>query len=95
VVRATMYVRDRRAGGSTNLCEALTQALADAETDAIYLLTDGEPTSGKIIDPALLRADVHHKNHGRRVEIHTIALGHSSALLQHIAEDSHGIYTER
>jgi len=95
VVRATMYVRDRRAGGSTNLCEALTQALADAETDAIYLLTDGEPTSGKIIDPALLRADVHHKNHGRRVEIHTIALGHSSALLQHISEDSHGIYTER
>lgn len=95
VVRATMYVRDRRAGGSTNLCEALTEALADPETDAIYLLTDGEPTSGKIIDPALLRADVHHKNHGRRVQIHTIALGHSSALLQHISEDSHGVYTER
>lgn len=95
VVRATMYVRDRRAGGSTNLCEALTEALADPETDAIYLLTDGEPTSGKIIDPALLRADVHHKNHGQRVQIHTIALGHSSALLQHISEDSHGIYLER
>jgi HEAT repeat protein len=95
VARATMFVRDRHAGGATNLYEALAQALSDSETDAIYLLTDGEPTAGKIVDPALLRADVHHRNHARRVRIHSIALGHSSALLNHLSEDSGGTYAER
>ena len=95
VARATIFVRDRHAGGATNLYEALAQALSDNETDAIYLLTDGEPTAGKIIDPALLRTDVHHRNHARRVRIHAIALGHSSALLRHLADDSGGTYDER
>lgn len=95
IARAATFVRDRRAGGATNLYEALAQALSDSETDAIYLLTDGEPTAGKIIDPALLRADVRHRNHARRVRVHAIALGHSSALLKHLADDSGGTYDER
>ena len=93
--RAGAYVRERRAGGATNLFDALTDALADPQLDTIYLLSDGHPTSGRIVDPVALRAEIRRRNCARNVRIHVVSIGHESALLRHLAADSGGTWARR
>ncbi len=93
--RASAFVRERRAGGGTNLFDALDEALADPQVDTIYLLSDGHPTAGKIVDPTLLRAEIRRRNVARNVRIHVVALGRGSPLLHHLAEDSGGALVQR
>jgi HEAT repeat protein len=89
------FTRSQRAGGSTNLFDALSEALDDPQVDTICLLSDGEPTSGRFIHPAQLRAEIQRRNAGGRVRIHTVSIGLQSALLRHLAADSLGTYVER
>ncbi len=82
-----------QARGPTNVAAALQLALGDAEVDTVFLLTDGQPSAGTIVDPEALAAAVRQWNRGRGVVIHTIALGGKSALLDRLARESGGEHT--
>ncbi|MEM6671198.1 MAG: HEAT repeat domain-containing protein [Planctomycetota bacterium] len=78
--------------GGTNVHDALAAAFDDPEIDTIYLLTDGEPSVGEIVEPAFLRDEIARWNSVRGVRIHCIAVGKNSELLEGIASDSGGLY---
>jgi hypothetical protein len=84
--------RDLRADGGTAVYDALKLAFDDVNVDTIYLLTDGEPTAGEVIEPDRIRRQVGAWNETRLITIHTISVGRDSPLLRDLAEDSGGRY---
>jgi len=87
---ALQWVDRLGAMGATNLFDSLKLAFADKEVDAIYLMSDGEPTNGELIDPARIRAEVAFWNQHRKVKIHTVAIGANLEVLEWLAQDSGG-----
>ena len=81
------------ARGSTNVHAGLRAAFADAEVDTIFLLTDGQPSSGPIVDQDALLREVAAWNLGRNVRIHTVAIGGRSRFLEQLAAQSGGEHT--
>lgn len=81
-----------RLGGGTNIFDALERAFQDPTIDTIYLLTDGEPSSGKIVAADAIADEVRRWNRTRQVIIHCIGLGIDSALLKRLAKESGGEY---
>lgn len=79
-------------GGGTNIFDALEKALADPKVDTIYLLTDGQPSAGRIVDPEQILDEVQRLNRTRQVVIHSIGLGIDSDLLRRLSEMSGGTY---
>jgi len=92
--QALEHVRKFPMGGSTNIYDALELAFADERVDTIYLLTDGEPSSGKVVDPTEIRARIGRLNRTRKVVIHTVSVGRKSRFLRLLAEENGGLYTE-
>lgn len=92
--QAVAFTRTLRAAGGTNIYAALRHAFDDTKVDTIYLLSDGNPSTGEIVDPQALARAVAHWNRERRIVIHTIAFGYHSALLKRIAKDSGGTYVK-
>ena len=95
--RAIQYVNYLSAGGLTAVYDALETAfLVDAE--AIYLLSDGRPTYGKIVDLAAIPSAVARLNHYRRISIYTIGIAPGlpgaplDAFLKRLAEENYGLY---
>ncbi len=76
---AKAFLLDSRPGGATNLYDALMTALDFPEVQTIFLMTDGEPTTGPVILTDLILADVTRLNRDRRIRIHTIAAGDANA----------------
>lgn len=89
---AKKYVAALGAGGATNLYDALKQAFTDPDVDTIFVLSDGEPTAGEVVDPTLIRDRVKTWNTNRRIVLHTIAVGGSFQVLEWLAEDSGGTH---
>ena len=89
---ATEFVGRLRAVGGTNIHDALQAAFADERVDTIYLMTDGDPSAGPIIDSAQLREEVARWNVVRGIVIHCVAVGQDRDLLKGLAEDSGGRY---
>ena len=87
---AAGFVSDMQSKGPTNVHEALAAAFADQETDTIFLLTDGRPSVGPIVDPNQLADEVARWNFSRSIRIHTIAIGAKSDFLARLAKDSGG-----
>lgn len=93
------------AGGSTNLYGALDEALditdtrwgqdVDAGIDELFVLSDGQPSSGELTDPAAILAAVARANRVRRVRIHSVALGGASEFVRRLAEDNGGVCAVR
>ncbi|MBL8736985.1 MAG: VWA domain-containing protein [Planctomycetes bacterium] len=79
-------------GGGTNIFDALEQAFADPEVDTIYLLTDGEPTAGRIVDREQIVEEIVRQNSTRQVVVHCIGLGIDSDLLKQLAAATGGSY---
>lgn len=79
--------------GGTDVHAGLRRAFADPEVDTVFLLTDGRPSAGAIIDADALAAEVARWNAGRGIRIHAVAIGESSRLLEQLARDSGGNYT--
>ena len=88
------FVQAQKAAGGTALFDALVIAMEDELVDTIYVLTDGDPSAGRITDPPQLRAEIARMNATRKVQINTIAIGQSSPLLRGLAADSGGEYRE-
>ncbi len=91
---AKEYVEKLGASGGTNLYGAIRSAFEDDQVDAIYILSDGEPSVGDVIDPQAIRADVTRWNEHRGIEINCIAVGGSLQVLEWIAEDNGGSYVK-
>jgi len=87
---ALTFVERLGAGGPTNLYDTLRIAFDDPDVDTIYLLSDGEPTTGKVMDPHRIREDVKFWNRHRNIKIHTIAIGGNLEILEWLALDSNG-----
>ncbi len=87
---ALTWVERLGADGATNVYDALKLAFADKDVDTIMLLSDGEPTSGEVIDPHRIREDVAFWNKHRRVKIHTVAIGGNLEVLEWLSIDSGG-----
>ena len=92
--RALRFASSLQAGGGTNLSDALLLALEDPEIDTVFLMTDGQPTVGRLTNAEEIRAAVKLLNAERHVRIHGVAVGASSPLLRGLAEDTGGQYRE-
>ena len=92
LAEAKTYVDRLGAGGGTNLYDAIRLAFEDQEVDTIYILSDGEPSVGDVVDPAGIRSVVHDWNEQRGIVIHCIAVGAKLRVLEWLAGDSGGTY---
>jgi HEAT repeat protein len=92
VTAAERFLLAINPSGGTNLFGGLAQALEDPDVDAIYLVSDGEPSVGQLVDPVAIREEIAAQNAKRGVEIHCIAIGEPLDILQWIAEDAGGSY---
>ncbi|HXX93579.1 MAG TPA: HEAT repeat domain-containing protein [Planctomycetota bacterium] len=79
--------------GRTNIFDALDLAMQLKEVDTIYFLSDGDPTDGRVIDPADILREVRRLNRLRQIVIHTVAIP-SSPFLKALAEQNGGQYVE-
>jgi hypothetical protein len=84
-------------GGRTAAYDALEAALR-LDVEAIYFLTDGEPTDGKIVDPSMIVAAVSRINRNRRMSIYSIGIAPGAAggpldlFLKTLSEQNYGLY---
>lgn len=80
-------------GPSTNLYDALCEALSDEEVDTVYLLSDGEPTVGKVLDTQKILDEVLKKNRLMQIRIHTVAIGGAVvSFMKALAEGTGGTF---
>lgn len=91
---AMLFVGRLKPAGGTNVHDALAAAFDDDRIDTIYLLTDGDPSVGEIVDITALREEVARWNSIRGIRIHCIAVGKASRLLEGLAADSGGVYVQ-
>lgn len=92
LVDAKSFVSKLGAGGGTNLFGSLEFVFEDPQVDTIFILSDGEPSVGRIQDSSGIRSEVAKWNKNREVKIHSIAIGGSLQVLEWLAEDSGGTY---
>lgn len=88
----TSRVKALKLRGATNIHGALETAFADPDVDTIFLLTDGQPSAGRIVDQDELADEVARWNLSRRVVIHTVSIGNRSKLMQRLADESGGSF---
>jgi hypothetical protein len=94
---AIRFIENQNPQASTSTFNALEAALA-YDIEAIYFLTDGAPTSGKILAPADIIHTVIDGNRLRRISIYTIGIapGFSGSptdqFLKSLAEENLGTY---
>ncbi|MBK8177499.1 MAG: HEAT repeat domain-containing protein [Planctomycetes bacterium] len=91
---AKSYVEKLGANGGTNLYGSLREAFADQDVDTIFVLSDGEPSVGEVIDPGTIREHVRAWNEHRKITINSIAVGGTFEILRWLAEDTGGIHVE-
>ncbi len=93
---AYQYIAGINARGDTAWFDALDRAMRlDGNLEAIYFLTDGEPTVGRIVSqPAIVHA-ISRDNVYRRITIHVIGMGvgaTAEGFLKTLARASGGTY---
>lgn len=96
-----------RAHGGTNLYDGLVTALelegkgyGDAslpKIDELFVLSDGEPTTGPVQQPETLLEMVKQANRYAKVRIHTVftGTGGGADLLRKLAEQNGGVFVQR
>ncbi|MGK0203409.1 MAG: hypothetical protein ACI89X_002732 [Planctomycetota bacterium] len=87
---ADAHIEETFAKGPTNVHDALEAAFQDRDVDTIFLLTDGRPSAGPVVEPTALADEVARWNVSRSIVIHTIAIGEKSAFLARLAKDAGG-----
>ncbi len=100
------YIWETTPGGATNLFGALKAGLSMADRglydkyyktafDSIYLLSDGGPSYGEIIDTGRILQEVRKINQLRRVKIHTIVFGDAGnnlTFMRNLAKQNGGTF---
>lgn len=98
---ADTWVDNIRSTGATNIYGALEKAFQvawqETKAEVIYLLTDGLPTAGPVVNPARILAEVKKWNQNKRIVIHTIGIGshQDRKFLSALAEGNYGRYYVR
>ena len=88
---ARIFLEDVRPDGPTNLYAALMTALNFEDVQTIFLLTDGDPTFGRVVLPDAILVELERANRDRKVVINTIAAGDVRAgFLAELANDNGG-----
>ncbi|MGV3484680.1 MAG: VWA domain-containing protein [Planctomycetaceae bacterium] len=91
---AIAFVERLGFGNQTNTYAALRQSLEfDSTLEAVFLLTDGRPTTGDIVAPEAIIADIVHRNRFRHLHFNTIGIavdGPTERFLKTLAESSGG-----
>ncbi|HEX5053129.1 MAG TPA: HEAT repeat domain-containing protein [Planctomycetota bacterium] len=82
------------ASGATNLYDTVKMAFDDKDVDTIFIMSDGEPTNGEVLDPYRIREDVAFWNKHRQIKVNTIAIGGNLEVLEWLAKDSGGTYVQ-
>lgn len=103
--KAIEWIGDLKADGATNIYDALEQAFLIIGTrkakkqyekgaDTIFLMTDGKPNRGKVVDTELIRQEIAKLNRDRKFTIHTIGVGkdHEVEFLKGLAAENAGEY---
>lgn len=83
-----------RAAGGTALFDGLQRALLDPDIEEVFLLTDGVPTEGAVVEEDDILARVQELVGGREVKVHGVAIGQRSGLLRRLARATGGHYAE-
>ncbi|MCA9140575.1 MAG: VWA domain-containing protein, partial [Planctomycetales bacterium] len=95
---AIRFVEYLSAGRSTNTYGVLRKSLDfDPQLEALFLLTDGEPTTGLIVDQSTILLDILRRNETNNITINTIALAVDplmATFLRNLAEPSNGEFRE-
>jgi HEAT repeat protein len=77
-----------------DLLGAVLAALASDDVDTVFVLSDGDPSAGDIVDRGRVRAAIRQRNRMRKCVIDTIGFGARTAadraLLENLARDSGG-----
>lgn len=93
--------------GGTNLYDGLVKALqlqdrryADTEglkIDELFVLSDGEPTTGDVQDPEVILQLVRESNKYAKIRIHCVFTGSGAGagLLRRLAEENGGVFVQR
>ena len=73
--QANYFIRTLQPGDTTNTHGALRMSLEfDDSLEAVFLLTDGRPTSGEIVFPDSIIDDILHRNRFRHLNFNTIGI---------------------
>ncbi|MDA8745565.1 VWA domain-containing protein [Rubripirellula amarantea] len=93
---AIAFVKRLQYGDRTNTYGALKNAIEfDQQLEAVFLLTDGQPTIGDVVKPAEIVQDIMQRNRFRHLKFNTIGIAinrSTEAFLSAIAEQSGGEY---
>jgi len=84
--------------GMTNVYDTLVRAMSDREVDTLYLLSDGAPTAGSVLDPKEIRRRIRELNRLKRIRIHTIGFNlkpHEEELMRGLADENDGVFVSR
>lgn len=92
---ALKFVNRLVASGLTNLWGALQAGMGDNSVDTLVILSDGEPTTGKIQNMNVIRKTFLEMNRKRMIMLNAILLNHRSRHLKAMALLSGGSYKER
>ncbi len=79
--RAAAFIRGLVPDGRTATGDALELAFG-FDTEAVYLLSDGKPTAGRVVEPARIVRLVAEANKSRRVSLHTIGIAPDPGLAE-------------
>ncbi len=97
-LEAIQFVRRLGYGNQTNTYGALRRSLDfDDDLEAVFLLTDGRPTTGDIVAPVSIVNDILHRNRFRHLNFNTIGIGvkgPTETFLKKLAADSNGEFRE-
>lgn len=88
---AVTFVARLPAEGATATSDAL-QAAFTFDAEAIFLLSDGEPSAGRIADPAGIIQFVTELNRGRAVTVNTIGIMTGGGFLDELVKADHGTF---
>jgi hypothetical protein len=95
---AMVFVNRLGLGSRTNTYGALREALQfDESLEGVFLLTDGRPTSGEIVAPAMIISDILHRNRFRHLKFNTIGIaldGPTKEFLRSLAENTAGEFRQ-
>jgi uncharacterized protein with von Willebrand factor type A (vWA) domain len=89
------FLEAQRPSGGTNIYDPLETAVLTRGVEAVYLLSDGMPGSGKFVRDEDILREIGRINKKRRVEIHCVALGYATPLLRKLADGNHGTFVSK
>ncbi len=95
--KAVIYIEKLKSGGGTNIYESLEDAFAIPNIETVFLLSDGEPSAGKITSTSKIVEEVSAWNANKKITIHTIGLGEDcdKTFMKELATKNNGNFIDK